>query len=289
MARGLRFCYNIDSNLGRDSALHTEAIVFDLDDTLLRDDRTVSAFTTETLREAASRGIRIIPASGRARDSMRPVVELLGCACCYIACNGAEVWSADHRLLLRRLFPEETALRIAAFGRRHGVYMQTYDSTHFYYNEESQWARSYAAASMLSGFLTPEMEDFIREHPTSKVLMMAETEKIAAMLEEARNQFGAEASVTCSKPYFLEFNPPGATKGDALRWCAEQIGFRMEAAVAFGDSLNDLSMLQAAGTGVAMGNAWESVRAVIPEHCPGNNEDGVAVYIRRRLAEEGLL
>lgn len=81
--------------------MQVQAVVFDLDDTLLRDDRTISPYTVDVIRRVAAAGIHVIPASGRARDSMRPFVEQLGCASLYIACNGAEVWTPTHELLLR--------------------------------------------------------------------------------------------------------------------------------------------------------------------------------------------
>ncbi len=113
--------------------------------------------------------------------------------------------------------------------------------------------------------------------------MMAEEKKIARMLQEARVQFAGRVSVTCSKPYFLEFNPMLATKGQALKRCGDLLGFTPQEAVAFGDSLNDLSMLQAAGCGVAMGNARPDVKALIPTHCPSNMEDGVAQWVEQHV------
>lgn len=259
------------------------AIAFDLDDTLMHDDRTVSAYTVDIMRRAAEKGIFIIPASGRARDSMISYVKLLGCAAMYIACNGAEVWSSSHELLRRVSFPLETSAEISRFADENGCYAQTYHGRHFYYNRQDVWAERYAESSMLTGLYTPELVPFIREHPSSKILMMHEPVVIARMLREARDRFAGRASATCSKPYFLEFNPPEATKGEALRWCARKLGFRLDEAAAFGDSLNDLSMLQAAGLGVCVANAREDVRALIPRTCLSNEEDGVAHYIEDHL------
>ena len=246
---------------------------------MLRDDRTLSARTVGVLQRAAREGVHILPASGRARDSMRAYVNQLGCAGAYIACNGAEIWSPAHELLYRVVFPLETALALCAFARRHGAYVQTYDDRHFYYLVENRFARDYATTSALTGFYTPDMEGFIRLHPTSKILLMDTPEGAAAMLAEARELFAGQASVTCSKPWFLEFNPPEATKGNALRRCAELLDFRLEDTLAFGDSLNDLSMLQAAGLGCAVANAREDVRARVGAVCGSNMEDGPARMI----------
>lgn len=259
------------------------AIAFDMDDTMLRDDRTLSPLTLSVLRRAASLGIRVIPASGRARDSIRPFVEEIGCVSCYIACNGAEIWSPAHALLRRFVFPDATAQAIAAFARERGCYAQTYSGEHFYYNLRNDFADAYAAASMLTGYYTPDLGAFIAAHPTGKILMMDTEETIARMLAEARERFAGAASVTCSKPYFLEFNPPEATKGNALRACGELLGFDPTDAVAFGDSLNDLTMLQTAGLGVAVANARADVRALVLHGCGSNQDDGPARFLQALL------
>lgn len=258
------------------------AIAFDLDDTLLRDDRTISDYTVDVLRRAASQGIHIIPASGRARYSMHAMVERLGCASCYIACNGAEVWSPDHRLLHRETMDTDTAREVAQFGADHDCYGQTYADDCFYFNRHGHYAEAYAASSLLHGVYVGDLVQYIHQ-PTAKILMMDTEDRIAELLKLARDQFAGRLSVCCSKAYFLEFNPLTATKGNALRRCGEMLGFDLRDAVAFGDSLNDLSMLQAAGTGVAMANAREDVKAVIPTHCLSNEEDGVARFVAEQL------
>lgn len=206
--------------------MNIQAIAFDLDDTLLRSDRTISAHTVRVLREAAERGIEIIPASGRARDSMKPFVEQLGCASMYISCNGAEVWSAKHELLHREALDVPMAREIARFGAQRDCYAQTYAGPRFFYSQKGRWAESYAESSMLTGVYVGDLEAYLTE-PTSKILMMAEEGKIAHMLKEARAQFEGRASVCCSKPYFWNSIPclqlrgwrsSFARRGQAFPW-----------------------------------------------------------------------
>ena len=256
------------------------AVAFDLDDTLLRDDLSISDFTVETLRRLDARGIRVLPASGRTQLSMKPFVDILGCASLYIACNGAEIWDGKtHRLLHQETFSAETGREIAQFGKDHACYTQTYAGDKFFYNEESEWSRRYAAASVLKGICVGDLEEFIRE-PRTKILIMNTPEKIAALLSEARERFGDRISVTCSKPWFLEFNAPGATKGNALRRAAEMLGFKAENVLAFGDSLNDLPMLRAAGGSVVVANGREELKSICDAVCLSNQEDGVARFLR---------
>ncbi|MGN0745634.1 MAG: Cof-type HAD-IIB family hydrolase [Aristaeellaceae bacterium] len=262
-----------------------EAVAFDLDDTLLRDDRTISAYTVDVLRRAAALGVRIIPASGRARDSMRPYVEQLGCAAAYIACNGAEVYAPDHQPLYTLQLSAGEARMVAGFAAEHGCYAQVYDGDSFFYSMKGAYADAYARSSRLRGVYVGNLVQYIAQ-PTPKVLMMDEPARIAQLLEEGRRRFGDRLSVTCSKPHFLEVNPSKATKGNALRWLGEHFGFSMENVMAFGDSLNDLSMLTAAGHGVAMANAREDVRALVAACCPSNQEDGVARYVEQHILQE---
>lgn len=177
------------------------------------------------------------------------------------------------------------AHEVAAFGEAHDCYAQTYAGGCFYYSRHGHWAESYAESSMLQGVYVGDLTRFITK-PTAKLLMMDSPEKIASMLQEGRQRFGDRLSVTCSKPVFLEFNPLRATKGIALAWCAERLGFSLTQTLAFGDSLNDMSMLQAAGRGIAMGNAREDVKALIPAVCGTNQDDGVAHYLERFVLEE---
>lgn len=258
------------------------AIAFDLDDTLLRSDSTVSDYTADVLRRAADRGIVILPASGRTRDSMWPTVERIGCASAFLSCNGSEVWSPRRKLMMQELLPVDLAHEVAQFAAERGVYCQTYSPDRFFYTVENEWAASYARLSSLKGECVGDLTAFIRQ-PVTKLLMMDDPARVAELLKEARTLFEDRASLTCSKPYFLECNPLRATKGNALRWCAQHFGFGMSELLAFGDSLNDVSMLEAAGTGVAMGNAREDVKALGFPVCASNDEDGVARYIEEHI------
>ena len=266
--------------------MRIDAIAFDLDDTLLRDDRTISLYTLSVLRRAAERGVRIIPASGRTRESMRGFVERIGCATCFISCNGAEVWAPDRTLLMQELLDVPLALEIARFAEARGCYAQTYAEDFFFYNQEGKWADAYAESSSLRGVYVGSLEAYITR-PTPKILIMDTPDRVAEMLREAQALFEGRVSLTCSKPYFLEANPLRATKGNALRWCAGRFGFAMEDALAFGDSLNDLSMLTAVGHGVAVANSREDVRARVATVCGGNEEDGVAHYIEQFVLSGG--
>ena len=264
-----------------------KAVVFDLDDTLLHDDLSISGYTSDILRSLHLKGFSIIAASGRAQLSMKPYVEQLECVDAYNSCNGAEIWDGRHRLIRQEMFPVETALDIVRFGEKHGCYMQVYEGNCFFFNQYGEYAERYASAARLTGVYAGKLSAFIRE-PRNKILMMDDESRIAAMYAEAVPLFAGKASVTCSKPVYLEFNPVNATKGIALQAAADHLGIRTADIIAFGDSLNDLSMFQAAGLSVCVSNGWPQVRPFCDHVCKSNNEDGPAHFLYDRyLSKEG--
>lgn len=265
-----------------------KAAAFDLDDTLLRDDLSVSSYTREVFQRLHASGFLLIAASGRTVMSMKPFVDLLGCVSLCIACNGAVIFEPGTGTVLHReLFSAELCQEIARFGNEHACYAQTYSDDRFYFNEYSEYSERYASASRLPGEYVGDLVRFIKE-PRSKILMMADEKKIAFMLTEAQKRFSGRASVTCSKPYFLEFNPLRATKGVALAKAAEIVGVPLSSFAAFGDSLNDLPMLEVVGTPVAVSNARPEVLSFCGNRCPSNQEDGVASFLACNVLKEEI-
>ncbi len=259
------------------------AVAFDLDDTLLRDDLTISDFTIRVLRTLQKEGVHIILASGRSPYSMKPYVEQLGCVSACISSNGAEIWEVPSERIIRSIrLPEDLSVEIARFAEKHSCYAQVYEGSCFYFSQYGPWAERYASATRLTGIYAGRLSEFIHE-PRNKILLIDDADRIASMYAEALALFRGRASVTCSKPIYLEFNPTDAVKGKALETACSFLGTDAEKAVAFGDSLNDVSMLQAAGLGVMVSNGWPEVMAYCDDICPGNNEDGPAQYLNEHF------
>jgi len=255
------------------------AVVFDLDDTLLHDDLTISDYSVQVFHRLRDKGITIIAASGRAQLSMKPYVDQLDCVSAYISCNGAEIWDgATHRLVHQELLSVETSVDIALFAENHSCYAQVYDGGNFYFNQYGVYAERYAASARLNGIFVGKLSDYIHE-PRNKILLMDSELKISRMFSEAKLLFSGRASVTCSKPFYLEFNPLNATKGKALKSVSALLNLHPKDFVAIGDSLNDLSMLQAAGLAVTVANGWDEIKPYCGFISQSNNEDGPAHFL----------
>ena len=86
---------------------------------------------------------------------------------------------------------------------------------------------------------------------------------------------------TSSSPQNIELNQDAANKGDALLALADRLGVPREKTLAFGDGLNDISMIRAAGVGIAMDNAEDVVKEAADWVTASCDEDGVARGIER--------
>ena len=84
-------------------------------------------------------------------------------------------------------------------------------------------------------------------------------------------------------PFYLEVIPRSINKGQGIRDICAVLGIGAEAVIAFGDAANDIPMLQAAGVGVAMGNASPAVKAAADRVTLSNNEDGIAAALAKLL------
>ena len=76
-----------------------------------------------------------------------------------------------------------------------------------------------------------------------------------------------------------------ATKSNAVNAVAEHWKIKATEIMAFGDDLNDIDLLEYCGTGVAMGNALDEVKAVADFVCDTNENDGAAKWIEEQLSE----
>ena len=101
------------------------------------------------------------------------------------------------------------------------------------------------------------------------------------MTLELAASFAGRLNVVRSHPLFVEIISPRVSKGRGVAHLADLYGVSRAQTIAVGDSGNDLSMVQWAGLGVAMGNASADVKAVADWIAPPVSEDGVAAVIER--------
>ena len=95
--------------------------------------------------------------------------------------------------------------------------------------------------------IVPDLDAWVR-HPVTKVISVGDAAPADRLLPRARADFAGRADVTVSHPKFLEFVAPGVSKGAAVRWLARRLGIDLRDTLAIGDQLNDLEMIEEAGS-----------------------------------------
>ena len=271
------------------SKLDVKLIAFDLDDTLLNDERQITDDTVLALRECAEKGIYIVLCSGRAEDAILPFVRRLEIAGkeagrFLIAINGCSIFDLHKReqIFCRKVEPE-ILLRANQIAEEYGLRSEVYTPDTIYYRQETKWTKLDVDLCGLKGAEVQDYEEFLKKGFT-KMLVPGEPSELLKLQDILRQEFGERAVIFTSKPYFLEILPPNCGKGEAITWLSKQLGFGVEKSMGFGDSMNDESMIRLCGYGVAMCNGLDEIKKIadfVTEK--DNNHDGIADFLRKHV------
>jgi hypothetical protein len=250
-------------------------IAIDIDDTLLTDDLKVTSGTRQAMDEAIRRGVVITLATGRMYASAQQVAKQIDLNVPLITYQGSLVKNLlDGQILYERRVPADAALTIYEFCNENGLHLQLYVNDVLYVREDNDKVRDYARLSAIPYTVDPDFDRLIHE-PQTKMLIIDDPEKIRRLTPILRERLGDQVHITTSKPHYLEFLHKEGTKGDALRYLAGYYGCEMSEVIAIGDAWNDREMLEAAGLGVAMGNAADELKRLADYVTRTNNEEGV--------------
>ena len=273
-------------------------IALDLDGTLLDSGKNLSAANRDALAAAAEKGIHIVPTTGRFFGGMPESVRALPFVRYAITVNGAQVYDrATDTAIVREELPLATALAIMR-------YLDGFDVIYDCYQDN--WGRMTASMQARAADYAPDAHylKMIRElrkpypdlkahleeegRDVQKIMLFARDLAVRAQIAEGLKARFPELAVSASTFNNLELNSARAHKGLALKRFAEHLGFGLENCMAFGDGANDLTMIQAAGIGVAMSNACPEVLAAADYVTLSNDEDGVAAALAHfRACAEG--
>ena len=268
-------------------------VALDLDGTLLDSQKRLTPVCRDALARTADAGVEIVPTTGRFFGMMPEAVRDLPFVRYAITINGAEVFDRrEGRAIVREEIPLAMAIEIMKMLDRHDVIYDCYRSDWGWMTASMQErAADYATdehyLAMVRGFRRPVPElkahlaETAAEGDVQKIMLFSRRspESAALALRSLADEVAAafpQISVTSSTRNNLELNIRSANKGNALRRLAEHLGLTLANCMSFGDGLNDLSMIEAAGVGIAMANAVPEVKSAAKYIAPSNDEDGVA-------------
>ena len=268
-----------------------QLIVLDLDGTLLTSDKKISPTTYAVLEEAAARGIHIVPCTGRFYAGMPEDVRNLPFLHYAITINGASIYDvkADKTLHSALITPERADEIFAALDTLPVIYDCFQDGWGWmdrtFYDMTDLFAMGDIRGEDIRKMRTP-VDNFRqtikdRNRGVQKIQMFFRDMELRSKMLQELKQWFPDLVVTASLIHNIELNCHEAHKGNALLALCRHLGVDPAATMAFGDGLNDMTMLQTAAIGIAMGNAAQQLKDAADFITDTNDNDGVAKAIRQ--------
>ena len=200
----------------------------------------------------------------------------------YVICqNGAAVYRLeDMQMILKHSFSADVLRPVVETARRMGVEVYLYDDRTFLTEKVTREVQDYCRVMHADMRVLPD--GLAYDGHFTKCLLSGSAEHLKAVRAAVEPLVKQELNCFYSGPEYLEFVKKGVSKGNALRETAQKAGVPLSQVIAIGDSDNDLSMIQAAGLGIAVANGQAHVKAaadyITETTC---QQDAVADVIQR--------
>ncbi|HUR27189.1 MAG TPA: HAD family hydrolase, partial [Planctomycetota bacterium] len=267
-----------------------DAVLLDLDGTLVDDEDRIHPRTLAALRTAAKQGVRVMVATGRSELATEPVLRALDIDMPAIVFNGAALWcSKTGRFLEERVLSERTLGRVLDYGSSHGLLtvvmcagkkfalaprneverLALHDMTGLEYSEASALRRHRAIRVTLFSATQPTSDTFAADVQRAIDQPVYLTHFPLNLLAHHRE----------SNLLVVDLHPPCRGKGEALRVLAERYDVAPERVVAIGDAANDLDMFSRAGLSVAMENSMPEASAAASRIIGRNDSDTIGALV----------
>lgn len=266
-------------------------LVLDVDGTLLNKAGEITKRTLTTLRKVQQMGVRIMLASGRPTYGLLPLARMLelGTYEGYIlSYNGGQIISAQNGEVLfeRRINPEMLPY-LEKKAKKNGFSIFTYNENRIIANNASD--PHIVDEAFINDMEIQQDEEFSLavDYPPCKVVLVSDDEESLVSLEHHwKRRLNGVLDVFRTEDFFLEVVGCGIDKASALAAFMDKVGIRTEEVIAIGNGVADVTMLQMAGLGIAMGNAPDSVKRCVDYATLSNEEDGVAVAVEKAIISE---
>lgn len=261
-------------------------LFFDLDGTLLNDEKTISPHTRTALEACVKKGHIFAISSGRAYSSIVKIVEQLNlenCAPLISAYNGSQIYHwAKKEMLYSAKISTDVIAKIRNLAKEMNVHLQSYSETRVLSEQITEHLDFYCNYVKMDYQIIP---DIAAEGLETYKLLAVDT-KDRALLDQFKKCIEeiCPTDVQCffSNNYFLEILPFGTSKGAALKFLCDYAGIDKKYSYAFADAENDLAMLHAANYSVALLNAIPAAKeAANFITFRDNNNEGLAEFLER--------
>lgn len=257
-----------------------KAVFFDIDGTLWNERMQIPRSTPDAVRSLRAAGHYAFLCSGRSRSNIRtPELLEIGFDGMVAAC-GTDI-EFRGKVIFQKLMSQEEVEHALSVIEKHRISV-VLEGPKYVYAKEEEFADD--------PFITFLRKELDKDMKTIDRTTVYEVNKMSATtngadIEAVRDELGSAFSVIVHNPGLIEIVPRGITKATGIQKMCEYLNIQREDTYAFGDSPNDLEMLEYVAHGVAMGNAGEVVRQAADYVTTDIMDDG----IRNGLRHYGLI
>ena len=262
-------------------------IAMDLDGTLNNDQKIITEKTKAALMAAQKRGIRLALASARPSPGLfkeRDILHLQDHQGILMSYNGGRIVDAQTgKVLFETSMDLEETKAVLRQLESLPVTPILDDGSQFYVTSKDGYKVDYECKN--NNMVCTEvgnLADFLTFAPV-KILMSVQPEELLQVQKQIAGFLPESLTVVQTAPFYLEVIPKVINKGQGILDICAVLGIDPAQVISFGDAANDIPMLEAAGMGVAMGNAQEAVKAAADMVTLSNNDDGIAAALEKLI------
>jgi len=266
-------------------------LVLDVDGTLLNRHNEISKRNLAALLKVQQMGVRIVLASGRPTNGLLPLaksLELQNYGGFILSYNGCKIINMeDGKTLFERRINPEMLPYLEKKAHKNDFAIFTYHNDTIITNRPNdKHVKAEARLNQLQIVEEKEFSTSIDFAPCKCMLVSDDSEALTGLEEHWKKKLNGNLSVFRSEPYFLEVVPCGIDKANSLGVLLELFDVRREEVIAIGDGVCDVSLIQLAGLGIAMGNSLDSVKVCADYVTASIEKDGVAQAVEKIILDE---
>jgi Cof subfamily protein (haloacid dehalogenase superfamily) len=259
-----------------------ELLALDVDGTLIDESLRIPDRIREAILQVHQRDVRVTLATGRMLESTTPFARELEIEAPLICYQGGLIQAPNAGKPLYRATMDPDIVRDALVWRaQQGWHAVLYADDALFISEWRYPESFYRDLLGENLYKVDDLVSVVEHREPVKFLFIADAPEADQIEAAMRQRFGTQIEVVRSHANFIEGNPLGVSKGDALRRLADRLDVPQAQVMAIGDQGNDVPMLEWAGVGVAMGNASPEAKTVADWVAPSFSEHGAAVAIER--------
>jgi len=265
-------------------------LVLDIDGTLINNKKEITPYTKSILLKVQQIGIKIVLASGRPTHGVLSIakeLELDKNGGYILSYNGSQIIDmATNELLFEKRVDPAMIPYLERKARKNNFAIFTYHHDTILTDQpDNRWIQQEAALNNMQIKETEHFSESIDFSPCKCMLVSDDEEALTGLENHWKRRLAGSLDVFRSEPYFLEVVPMQIDKANTLSVLLEKLSINPKNVIAIGDGVCDVSMIQLAGLGIAMGNAQESVKACADYVTDSNENDGVAKVVEQILSD----